>query len=116
MTTAAPAPAASIPSAAPVKLTGAAAWAKVIGNTFSGKSDGEEEFEFVTPDGKLKSLSGTTVETGKWRMDGERVCLSYPSDDENCFTVEVFEDNVTFLDKSGSGDRWKILPGNPKGL
>ncbi|HRY02483.1 MAG TPA: hypothetical protein P5256_05105 [Beijerinckiaceae bacterium] len=106
------------PSTAAAKLTGLQAWSALIGNTVAGKdSDGEPLFEFYKPDGTLKQLNGDTVTGGKWVMRGQKVCIVYSGDDEEtCYQVEVFGDVATFTDDGGDGQRYKIMPGNAKGL
>ena len=109
-----------VPHAAPPpsKLTGLQAWAALVGNTVAGKdSDGEPLFEFYKPDGALKQLNGDTVTSGKWVLRGQKVCIVYSGEnDETCYQVEVFGDAATFTDDDGDGQRYKILPGNAKGL
>ena len=104
--------------AAPKKLTGLEAWSAIVGNTVEGKdSDGEELVEFYKPDGTLRQLNDGTVTSGKWALKGQKVCIEYSNgDDETCYQIEVFGDAATFTDDDGDGQRYKILPGNPKGL
>ena len=110
------APAAPAPT--PKKLTGLEAWATIVGNSVAGKdSDGDELVEYYKPDGTLKQLNDDTVTSGKWALKGQKVCIAYSSDDdETCYQIEVFGDAATFTDDDGDGQRYKILPGNPKGL
>ena len=62
--------------------------------------------------------SGTSncTTTGKWSLEGGKVCFVYPKEDKECYAVEVSGDDVSFTDKSGSGMRMKLLKGNPKNL
>ena len=94
------------------------AWATIVGNSVAGKdSDGDELVEYYKPDGTLKQLNDDTVTSGKWALKGQKVCIAYSSDDdETCYQIEVFGDAATFTDDDGDGQRYKILPGNPKGL
>jgi hypothetical protein len=115
---AAPAPAAAPAApAAPAKLTGMAAWAAVVGNTVQGKVNGKDYFEFYEQDGKVKALTGgTDLETGKWALEGTKVCVIFPGEDKECYVIEVIGEIVNFTDDHGKGVRWTLLKGNPKSL
>jgi len=119
-TTAAPAPAPAAtpaPTAAPAaKTTGLAAWTQLVGNTVSGKIDGKDYSEFYMADGTVKTMEDSVLTSGKWTLEGDKVCFKYPKDDKECFNLEVVGDDATFTDKSGTGIRLKILKGNPKNL
>lgn len=109
-----PAPA---PAPAPAgKVTGLAAWSQLVGNTVAGKIDGKDYAEFYLADGTVKTMEDSVLTTGKWSLEGGQVCFVYPKEDKACFAVEVAGDDVTFIDKSGTGIRLKILKGNPKNL
>ncbi|MGE0425432.1 MAG: hypothetical protein AB7O88_24440 [Reyranellaceae bacterium] len=98
------------------KVTGLAAWNKLIGNTVAGLVDGKNYAEFYQPDGTVKTLADAELTTGKWSVEGEKVCFVYPKEDKACFTLELAGDDVTFTDDSGAGIRVKLLQGNPKNL
>ncbi len=36
--------------------------------------------------------------------------------DTDCYKLEVMGNSATFTDKDGTGSRYEILKGNPKGL
>jgi len=108
--------AAAAPPAAGKTMTGAEAWLTLIGNTVSGKIDGEVIFEYYRKDGTLALLEGSAITKGKWSLEGERVCFKYPDEDKDCQTISRTGDEVTFKRKDKSGYRLKVLEGNPKNL
>jgi hypothetical protein len=97
-------------------MTGAEAWLTLIGNTVTGKIDGEEIFEHYRKDGTLALMEGSAITKGKWSLEGERVCFKYPDEDKDCQTITRTGDEVTFKRKDKSGYRLKVLQGNPKNL
>lgn len=102
---------------APQKLTGFAAWSKVMGNTVSAKVDGKDLVEYYTNDGVAKHLEGgSKISTGKWVLEGSNVCFTYPGDGKACYVIEVNEDIATFTSKTHGGFRATIIPGNPNKL
>jgi hypothetical protein len=116
---AAPAPAAPTVAAAPPasKLLGLQAWSAVVGNTITGREEGKLLTEFYAPDGSIKSMHGNEISTGQWALVGETVCVRYSGNPKTeCYKVEVSGDAATFLDRSGSGTRYRILKGNPRNL
>jgi hypothetical protein len=124
---AAPAPAApaaaAVPAAAPAaaapaaKLVGVAAWSQLIGNSISGTSDGKPLTEYYAADGTAKSMTGNDISTGTWALAGEVICFKYTDEPKpECYKLEVSGDIATMYDEKGSGTRYQILKGNPKGL
>ena len=102
---------------APQKLTGFAAWSKVMGNTVSAKVDGKDLVEYYTSEGVAKHLEGgSKISTGKWVLEGSNVCFMYPGDGKACYVIEVNEDIATFSSKTHGGFRATIIPGNPNKL
>ena len=97
-------------------MTGAEAWLTIIGNTVTGKVDGEMIFEHYRKDGTLALLEGSEITKGKWSLEGERVCFKYPDEDKDCQTISRTGDEVTFKRKDKSGYKLKVLQGNPKNL
>lgn len=97
-------------------MTGAEAWLTLIGNTVTGKIDGEEIFEYYRKDGTLALMEGSALTKGKWSLEGERVCFKYPDEDKDCQTISRTGDEVTFKRKDKSGYRLKVVQGNPKNL
>lgn len=104
-------------SPAAQKVVGVAAWNLVVGNSITGKEDGETLVEYYASDGTAKSMLGNEISTGKWALVGETICFQYPDDKEmECYKLEVMGNTVTFTDQKGTGTRYEILKGNPKGL
>ena len=97
-------------------IKGAEAWMSVIGNTLTGKIDGDVVFEYYRKDGTLVLMEGSDLTKGKWSLEGEKVCFKYPDEDKDCQTVSRAGDEVTFARKGGKSFRFKLLPGNPKNL
>lgn len=97
-------------------MTGAEAWLTLIGNTVTGKIDGEVIFEHYRKDGTLSLLEGSEITRGKWSLEGESVCFKYPDEDKDCQTISRTGDEVVFKRKDKSGYRLTVLAGNPKNL
>lgn len=115
----APATAAAAPATptVPARLTGIAAWSTLIGNTVQGKDGDKDYWEFYLADGKVKALTGANdLVTGKWSVEGDKVCIQFPSEAKDCYLVEVIGDIVNFTDEHGKGVRWAVMKGNPKSL
>jgi len=99
------------------RLTGLAAWSALVGNSISGKNeDGDPLTEYYLRNGTVKQLADDETATGKWTVRGEKVCIQYPDEDEDCYTITVDGDIATFSEDDGSGRRYQILKGNPKKL
>jgi hypothetical protein len=99
------------------KLVGVAAWNMLVGNSITGMEGGKTLVEYYAPDGTAKSMLGNEISTGKWALVGGTVCFQYADQKEmECYKVEVMGDSVTFTDPKGTGSRYEILKGNPKGL
>ena len=103
------------PSAAQ-KLAGADAWKALVGNTVFAKIDGEEDFDFFAADGQVHSIEGNDTSAGKWSLEDPKICFEYAGSSKECYTIEVTGNSVVFTDEDGTGQRYKILPGNPKQL
>ncbi len=104
-------------SPAAQRLVGVAAWNAVVGNSITGKEDGEILVEYYAPDGTAKSMLGNEISTGKWALVGETICFQYADEKEmECYKLEVMGNTVTFTDQKGTGTRYELLKGNPKGL
>ena len=104
------------PIGVPQKLTGKAAWDRLIGNSISGRDDGKVLVEYYAADGIARSMTDNEISTGKWTVSGEAICFKYGGVANTCFTLEVFGDTVTFYNEKGDGGRYMILKGNPNGL
>jgi hypothetical protein len=104
-------------SPAAQRLVGVAAWNSLVGNSLTGKEDGETLVEYYAPDGTAKSMLGNEISTGKWALVGETICFQYSDQNEmECYKLEVMGNTATFTDQKGTGTRYEILKGNPKGL
>src|SRR6516164_5537616 len=107
----------TLAASAQEKLVGVAAWNALVGNSITGMEDGKVLVEYYAADGTAKSMLGSEIVTGKWALVGEAVCFQYTDDKEmECYRVEVTGDTATFIDQKGTGTRYDILKGNPKGL
>jgi hypothetical protein len=99
------------------KLSGVAAWNQLVGNSITGKEDGETLVEYYAPDGTAKSMHGNEISTGQWALVGETICFRYADEKEmECYRLEVMGNTATFTDKGGTGSRYEIVKGNPQGL
>jgi hypothetical protein len=92
--------------------------AKIIGNTVVGVDEGKPYQEYYNPNG---SISGKDTDnyTGSWRIDGNKLCTGYESNDETktdldwtCSGVAVDGDTVIWEDTEGEKSDAKLLPGN----
>ncbi len=97
-------------------ITAGEAWLSVVGNTLTGKVDGEVVYEYYRKDGTLTLMEGSELTKGKWTLEGEKVCFKYPDEDKECHTVSRTGDEVTLTGAKGKGLRLKLLSGNPKNL
>jgi hypothetical protein len=97
-------------------MTGGEAWLSIVGNTLTGKIDGDVFFEFYRKDGTLTLMEGSDLTKGKWTIEGEKVCFKYPDEDKDCFTVSRVGETVTLGGGKGKGLRLTLLPCNPKDL
>ncbi len=113
---AAPAPATVAAPAEPQKLTGLAAWNTIIGNTITGKREGDDFDYYVKADGSIVWLDDGDIETGKWALEGQKICVTFPGEEKECFRIEMTGATINFLDDDNSGFRGTLLKGNPKNL
>lgn len=47
---------------------------------------------------------------------GETICFQYDDEEMECYKLEVMGSSATLIDQDGTGTRYEILKGNPKGL
>jgi hypothetical protein len=107
---------APLPTAA-AKLTGAAAWKALVGNSITGMTDDGPITQYYLPDGKVRQLVNSALTRGKWQLSGERVCFQFFAEaDPPCYGVEVAGEIVTFLEDDGTTISYRLLPGNPRRL
>ncbi len=114
-----PVPTAPPPASAatPEKQTGAAAWAAIVGNTIEGKVAGQDFSDYFDKGGGVRHVDQNGLSSGTWTLQGDKVCLDYPDDDErSCMSFEVAGTSGTALDDDGNRIRFTIEPGNSKGL
>jgi hypothetical protein len=104
------------PAPAGQKLVGLDAWNQLVGNSITGKEDGETIVEYYAPDGTVKSMTGNEISSGTWALVGDTICFKYPGEEIDCYKLEVIGNSVTMTDSSGDGTRYEILKGNPKSL
>ena len=89
----------------------------MVGNSITGNEGGKTLTEYYAPDGTAKSMTGNEISTGNWMLMGEVVCFKYTDEPKaECYKVEVLGNTLTMYDEKGSGTRYEILKGNPKGL
>ena len=62
-------------------------------------------------------MTGNEISKGTWVLVGETICFKYTDDNKmECYKLEVAGNTLTYIDEKGSGTRYEILKGNPKGL
>ena len=62
-------------------------------------------------------MLGNDISTGTRMLFGEVNCFKYADEPQTeCYKLEVTGDSATMYDEKGSGTRYQILKGNPKGL
>lgn len=99
------------------KLTGAAAWQTIVGNTVEARSRDGGYTEYYAPDGAVHHLDRDGKATGKWTLKGEKVCFDFADeDDRSCVEVEVTGQKGAFIDEDSSRDTFNVLHGNAMGL
>ena len=103
------------PSASKV-LEGGEAGLSLVGHTLTGKIDGEVFFEFYKKDGSVASMEGSEISTGKWTIEGDKLCTKYKGDNKDCYGIKRDGETVTLTEKGGKAYRLKLLEGNPKNL
>ncbi len=102
---------------APATLSGAAAWAAIKGNTVAGKAAGEDFSDYFDPGGAVRHVDGNGLSAGTWALQGDKVCLDFPDDDERtCLFFEVTGAAGTAVGDDGTPMRFTVEPGNSKGL
>ena len=100
-----------------VALSGAAAWEAIKGNTILGKVAGEDFSDYFDPGGAVRHVDGNGQSAGTWAVQGDKVCLDFPEDDErSCLSFEVTGATGTAVDDAGTPLRITVEPGNTKGL
>jgi hypothetical protein len=96
------------------KLTGSAAWAKLIGNSVTGMYDGKALVDAYLPDGTVKTKLGDTIQTGRWGLVDNKVCFSYEGAAESaCWAIEVDGAAVTLTSPDGENVLLSMAAGLP---
>lgn len=95
------------------KLTGSAAWAKLVGNSVSGMYDGKVLVDGYLPDGTVKSKLGDAVQTGRWGLVDEKICFQYEEPEATCWSVEMVGSAVTLTSPEGENVLLSMAPGLP---
>lgn len=107
----------AVPAPAGAALSGAAAWEALKGNTILGKVAGEDFSDYFDPGGAVRHVDGNGQSAGTWAVQGDKVCLDFPEDDErSCLAFEVTGSTGTAVDDDGTPLRFTVEPGNSKGL
>ncbi|RYC31200.1 hypothetical protein D3273_15010 [Lichenibacterium minor] len=97
-------------------LAGAAAWARVVGNTVTGTTPDGPYSELFAPDGTLTIVDNDGKADGRWALKGDKICTRVDDEEEECRAVEAQGADGAFVDEGGTRYPFTILPGNPKGL
>jgi hypothetical protein len=84
--------------------------AALAGNTVKGsmKESGAYQ-EFYSPDGEIKGEDFS----GKWRIDGDSMCITYDGDPETCWQLKLDGGDVTWLTDGEEEGTGVIVEGNP---
>ena len=97
------------------RLAGAAAWARVVGNTVAGTTPDGPFTALFSADGAFTLVDRDGKSGGRWALKGERVCTAV-DDEEECRALEVQGSSGAFIDEGGARYPFAILPGNPENL
>ncbi len=101
----------------PRPLSGSEAWAAMLGNTIAGTTPDGDFTEFFNADGSFVHVDRDGRAAGHWSLKEQRVCFSYPDEDEvECRRPELEGRHGAFMDTDGTRYAFELLPGNPKGL
>jgi len=90
--------------------TGEQISAAISGNTVQGSMIASGAYtEFYSADGVIKGKDYT----GKWRVDGDRMCFAYGTDPEGCWQVRLAGSEVTWVKDGKDDGTGTIVAGNP---
>ena len=105
------------PSPSAARLTGAAAWQQLVGNTVVAQARGGGYTEYYAADGGVIHLDKDGRAKGRWALEGDKVCFDFPEeDDRSCVSVEIEGNKGAFVDEDAERDVFELLPGNAKAL
>jgi tetratricopeptide (TPR) repeat protein len=95
-----------------------AASTEIVGNTMTGFSQGGWWTEYFAPDGTIKGLWRNKRYSAKWSIEGDALCLDYPTRGRSCLLYSLEGDQVIFSRQDGKGGKreFKLLSGNPRNL
>ena len=89
--------------------TGAAIAAAISGNTVQGNMTSLGAYtEFYAADGTIKGDGYT----GAWTVEGDTMCFDY-GDGEDCWSVRIDGEAVTWVQNGAEGGTGTIVAGNP---
>lgn len=99
-------------------LAETAVGARIVGNSMTGFSQGGWWTEYFAPDGTIKGLWRNKRYEAKWSIEGDKICVKYPTRGRTCLLYSFEDDQVVFRKEDGSGGarEFKLLPGNPRNL
>ena len=84
--------------------------AAITGNTVQGSMIASGAYtEFYGADGVIKGKDYT----GKWRVEGDRMCFAYGTDPESCWQVRLAGSDVTWVKDGKDDGTGTIVAGNP---
>lgn len=113
----APAPIDVIAAPETARLTGDAAWAKLVGNSITGMYNGGLLVDAYLPGNIVKTKSNDGVQTGRWGLVNGKACFQYePEPQATCYDVAVDGSDVTYVDPDGESLHFTLTPGIPPGL
>lgn len=96
------------------RLSGSAAWDKLVGNSLIGRYEGQNIVDAYLPDGTVKTKLGDVVQVGRWGLVDDRICFQYPEDSEAaCWSIEMQGSAVTLTGADGSNVLLSMTPGLP---
>jgi hypothetical protein len=102
----------SSPAFAQETATGDQITAAITGNTVIGSMSASGAYtEFYAADGTIKAADYS----GKWAVEGDKMCFTYGEDPATCWAVTVQGDQVTWLVNGVAEGTGTIQPGNPNG-
>jgi hypothetical protein len=98
---------------------------EIVGNTITGVEKGKTYTEYLKPDGTI-SGSEDGAYNGAWRLEGDRICLTYDPDEDatskehqwDCEPLARKGDDLFWSDSVAADDPAEatLLHGNPKNL
>ena len=82
----------------------------ISGNTVQGSMMASGAYtEFYSADGTIKGKDYS----GKWRVDGDKMCFTYGTDPEGCWNVTIDANQVSWVKEGTEDGTGTIVEGNP---